>query len=102
MTSKRDIRALWREFRSLFLKTALALTIFGLPQQGDAKAPPGGEEPAIDRVDEIREKLLRNDRLEGKRLEHRDGRQQMVQWYNWPNWPNWGNWGNWPNWWRNY
>jgi hypothetical protein len=55
---------------------------------------------AIDRVDSIREKLLRHDRESNS-----EEKIKLAQWPNWPNWPNWSNWRNWqnfPNYWRNY
>jgi hypothetical protein len=41
---------------------------------------------ALDRVDEIRARLL-NDSQQNHEI------MQQAQW--WPNWPNWGNWRNW-------
>jgi len=77
------------------------LSVLGLvPTPSRAAAP--HDQPAIERVDEIREKLLQTDLLKGKRSDDRDGRRQMVQWYNFPNWPNWNNWPNWGNFWRNW
>ncbi len=58
------------------------------------------DHPAIERVDEIRQKLLELDRSSDPFRN-----EQTAQWFNFPNWPNWGNWGNWPNWgnfWRNW
>lgn len=80
--------------------------LFGLSVLGLAPAPSRAaaphDRPAIERVEQIREKLLQSDRREGRRLTDPDGRQQLVQWYNFPNWPNWNNWPNWGNYWRNW
>ena len=53
---------------------------------------------AIQRVGVIRERLLHQDREQGRQ----PGEPQLVQWWNWPNWGNWGNWPNWGNFWRNW
>ncbi len=57
-----------------------------------AASTPPADRPAIERLDEIRQKLLDQDGGPGA-----DGERQ-AQWYNWPNWGNWNNWPNWGNW----
>lgn len=52
-------------------------------------------EPAINKVDDIRTRLL----LTAPQPSSDSQRKAtLAQWYNWPNWNNWGNWSNWPNW----
>jgi hypothetical protein len=73
-----------------------------------AWAAPRAPEP-IDRVTEIRERLLEHDERRafgqtGDRGSDPDP-TRVAQWINWPNyWRDWPNWGNWPNWrdWRNW
>jgi hypothetical protein len=74
------------------------LTLGAFLPLGQANAAPvaetPSEQPVIERVEEIRSKLLA---IEGGA--HRQQQyDQFAQWYNWPNWPNWNNWYNWPNW----
>ncbi len=72
--------------------------IFGMASVGDA-ARQAVDEPAIQRLDDIRAALLDEDATAES-----NGEARVAQWYNWPNWANWANWNNWPNWanWANY
>jgi hypothetical protein len=91
--------------RSLFaLAACIGLSPLGT-QASSAEASP------IDRVAEIRERLLQMDEDRGRDVADAgaSGRgERLAQWFNWPNlwanWPNWNNWGNWGNWgnWRNW
>jgi hypothetical protein len=78
-----------------------------------ALSQPGVEAKPIDRVTELRQRLLDMDRRvgiakgssnaptqRGKQGDSRDTEQhaQGPNWPNyWANWPNWNNWGNWTN-----
>ena len=77
-------RALW----------ALLAAAIGLEQAGAAVHAATVEQPAIERVDDIREALLAQD---AEYLSD-DDHQHVAQWYNWPNWNNWSDWRNWRNW----
>jgi hypothetical protein len=57
-------------------------------------AEASSEQPVIERVGEIRSKLLAIEEGAHRQQQY----DQFAQWYNWPNWPNWNNWYNWPNW----
>ena len=89
----------WRialdSLRKLSLVFISILSLITVPAESSSTSVEG---MAIDRVDSIREKLLRHDSEEKTNL------AQWPNWPNWPNWGNWGNWGNWPNWgnWANY
>jgi hypothetical protein len=84
------------------------VTLAGFPPF--VPAAPADAKP-IDRVAQIRSRLLEADRsapapdgLASGRLG--DVPRHLAQywrnwpnyWANWPNWPNWPNWGNWRNW----
>jgi len=83
----------WRHF------VLVLVTLAGFPPF--APAVPAGAKP-IDRVTEIRSRLLEADRsvpapddVERGRLG--DAPSRFAQyWRNWPNY--WSNWPNWPNW----
>ena len=91
-----------RRWRQLML---VVVTLTGFPSF--APAAPLDSKP-IDRVTEIRSRLLAADRaalapdgVENNRLGETPARLAQY-WRNWPNyWANWPNWPNWPNW-RNY
>ena len=83
------------------------VTLAGFPSF--TPATPGDARP-IDRVTEIRSRLLEADRSVAPEALGPDGlrdaparlaqywRNWPNYWANWPNWPNWPNWGNWRNW----
>jgi hypothetical protein len=86
----------WKPIRlARGLITALAGLMFGA---GSVAAHPRAPEVStpIDRVAQIRDALLENDR-------HQHGSdpsvdvKRLAQWSNWKNWNNWNNWNNWKN-----
>jgi hypothetical protein len=64
-----------------------------LPSVGAATT---ASKDAIDRVDDIRARLLATDPTPPQQPGEVPG--PVSQWYNFPNWPNWNNWNNWVNW----
>ncbi len=92
---------LWQKISlaSLAARLALAGALFGIGQTALAHQRPAtdGDDGtrAIDRVGEIRARLLESDGQDNATQDDRHGkRERRVQW--WPNWPNWGNyWRNW-------
>jgi len=78
-----------------FLKKLIlvAFSMFGVlagVTPAESSLPPT-QNSAIDRVDTIREKLLRHDRESNS-----DEKIKLASWQNWRNWQNF------PNYWRNY
>jgi hypothetical protein len=92
-----NVRWLLRTPKGAIRRVVLAVVMLG---QGSAEGalPFGPGEPAIDRVLEIRQKLL------PPAASAADTPVDVVQWRNWRNWPNWSNWPNWNNFrnWRNW
>ncbi|MEW4459994.1 hypothetical protein AB1K42_18040 [Roseibium algicola] len=74
----------------LFAALMSFITAFVVAGSADAKRNKV-DEPAIERIEEIRAALLEEDEA----IDDEDSR--VAQWYNWPNWGNWPNWHNWPN-----
>ena len=90
--------------RRLFARILLVLPF--VSQGAMAATPPAHPERAIDRVAEIRQRLLEREgsgdatgSSPAASPETSDRYAQWGNWRNWPNywanWPNWGNWGNW-------
>jgi hypothetical protein len=82
----------------LLARIVLLLPFVDGAAEASPRPAPLADEPAIQRAGVIRERLLHQDREQGRR----PGEPQVVQWWNWPNWGNWGNWPNWGNFWRNW
>ena len=82
---------LWKTLR--IRAKCLALIVALLPATGGAHTHLA---PAIDRVDEIRARLLAH--APEPVIDRDESCQPLAQWFNFPNWPNWGNWNNWNNW----
>ena len=77
----------------------LSLAVFGVVSSTTISANISEPGLVIDRVDVIREKLLKNQQ---EREKSNSVIQLSQMWPNWPNWPNWQNWQNFPNYWRNF
>lgn len=86
MTKKLQKRTLVRAVCLVLSKLLFALSLLG---HAEASLKPAKQlkEPAINRVDDIRNKLLESDELH----KDRDDPREVAQWYNWPNWGNWYN-----------
>ena len=76
--------------RKLTLVILSMLGVLAVVTPAESSLPPT-QNFAIDRVDTIREKLLRHDRESNS-----DEKIKLASW------PNWRNWQNFPNYWRNY
>ena len=90
-----QLKAFGMRFRRLVLGFVVAI---GLAQDVVANTTPSA--PAIERVDDIRRRLLHSDT--GRDAPPADAAGTnlglVAQWFNFPNWRNWGNWNNWRNW----
>lgn len=85
---------------TLLRRVLLWISLLGMGASSAAVAPAQETKP-IDRVVEIRTRLLA---VQEKNMQDEDGATKpalIAQWPNWGNWPNWSNWNNWGNW-RNW
>ena len=93
MSRERLWRSLARRIRNRARQgLAYVLLGFGAAQGSLPMAP---DSPAIERVSEIRQKLLAEHPPTAAERE-----RQVAQWPNW--WRDWLNWRDWPNFWRNW
>lgn len=86
MTKKLQKRTLVRAVCLVLSKLLFALSLFGHAEAA-LKLTKQLKEPAINRVDEIRNKLLESDELH----KDRDDPREVAQGYDWNNWGNWNN-----------
>ncbi len=83
------IRILARRGGAIVGRLLMAAPFVGVAATSSAKSLSPDEEPAIARVEQIRNQLRVQD---GKMV--RSERRQFAQWYNWPDWKNWSDWDN--------
>jgi hypothetical protein len=77
---------LWLLCARLVPRMLVLLSALGIASGASAVGVDHEREQAIHRVDEIRQRLLHQDRQTEE-----TGVRQLAQWYNFPNWPNWRN-----------
>lgn len=99
-----------RAFKSGVLIATLLISTFSVGKASEVKR---GHKSIEERVETIREELLKklDDKEQPKKLSYAE--RELAQWGNWGNWGNWLNWNDWRNWnnwnnwgnwgnWRNY
>jgi Ni/Co efflux regulator RcnB len=109
----REIAQFMHRLRLLLKRILVAIPFVSGAASAPTHSQPGIKTKPIDRVAELRQRLLDMDRrasvsqepsnahAQGDKQGNSRDAEQHAQGSNWPNywadWPNWGNWGNWSN-----
>ncbi len=91
------MRSLRKRCNNLWLGVLAALSIAPGPDASAAPAPDASAAPPIERVAEIRARLLARDAQAGTPDAMAPSSDEVAQ-LNRRNWPNWSNWNNWLKW----
>lgn len=86
MSIKSRLSVIRRSARRILPRLVIGLSVLGLAPPAARAAIPQ-DQPAIERVNEIRNKLMEKDRADVN-----ERARELVQWNNWRNWRN--NWSN--------
>lgn len=76
------------------------LAVLAAALLGSLSAQAAVERAPIDRVAEIRARLLAQDAAQSGQADQPEPQRSLIA--QWGNWGNWGNWNNWRNFWRNF